>query len=564
MKKAFRFLFTTAFVMLLGTSLFAQSHEMYLEIPTEATYINEIIKGDTLDNGSRVDLERVYVLQRGGVWFYNGVIKNIDWDLRIKAEDGEGPIPIIYGVVETGGTNVPIDFIDAQGNVFLKNIAVNGIFDIDPEYASFTYGAPRELIVFNVSGDYTMTVDGCIFENAYQADLRTFAGIRSIKVTNCIFGNGGTAPWQSISNGRIIDLRNTSCDTLLMVNNTFVNTNDRIVRHIASTARLNNFFFEHNTIVNNGGRYGVLALGLIGDNVKINNNLFIDPMAFGADTSGKRQSDFKENGEPFNETILDKVNMAMVYSQNEGDSAYATNFEIKNNYWHFTPEILNTWEQIKTEAGNTTLMLPNSMTNFISSQLDDVPNAFIELTDGRTFANAPAPMSEMVYWNLSPGPEGAGESSNGGTEFRDFDRRTTVYHRDTLDCSYSLSSPAYTGSTDGFPVGDLNWFPDKKADWLTDVETLDGIVPAEYSLEQNYPNPFNPSTLIRFSIPNSSKVTLEVYNLLGQKVASLLNKTLNAGNHQVDFNAKGLSTGIYFYTINAGTFQSTKKMMLIK
>ncbi|MCB0743822.1 MAG: hypothetical protein KDC67_07960, partial [Ignavibacteriae bacterium] len=217
MKKAFRFLFTTAFVMLLGTSLFAQSHEMYLEIPTEATYINEIIKGDTLDNGSRVDLERVYVLQRGGVWFYNGVIKNIDWDLRIKAEDGEGPIPIIYGVVETGGTNVPIDFIDAQGNVFLKNIAVNGIFDIDPEYASFTYGAPRELIVFNVSGDYTMTVDGCIFENAYQADLRTFAGIRSIKVTNCIFGNGGTAPWQSISNGRIIDLRNTSCDTLLMV-----------------------------------------------------------------------------------------------------------------------------------------------------------------------------------------------------------------------------------------------------------------------------------------------------------------------------------------------------------
>ena len=245
MKKSFYYLLTTVFLLFFGSKLFAQ-HEMYLSSPTEITYINEIIMGDTLSDGSRADLDRVYVLQRGGTWFFNGVIKNIGWDVRIKAEDTEGDLPIIYGAVEAGGSNVPIDFIDAQGSVYLKNIAINGIFDLDPEYASFTYGAPKELIVYGVSGDYTLTVDGCIFEHAYQADLRTFAGIRSINVTNCIFANSGAAPWKGVGDGRAVDLRNTSCDTLLMVNNTFINGQDRIVRHIASTARLNNFIFEHN------------------------------------------------------------------------------------------------------------------------------------------------------------------------------------------------------------------------------------------------------------------------------------------------------------------------------
>ena len=145
-------------------NVFAQDHEMYLPEPTEPTYINQIVMGDTLADGSRADIDRVYVLQRGGMWFFNGVIKNIDWAVRIKAEEGDGPKPIIYGQVEEGGANVPIDFIDAQGDVYLTNVVVNGIFDLDEEYKSFTYGAPKELIVFGVAGDYTLTVDGCIFE----------------------------------------------------------------------------------------------------------------------------------------------------------------------------------------------------------------------------------------------------------------------------------------------------------------------------------------------------------------------------------------------------------------
>ena len=560
MKKHIK-IFTVLFMTFINVMIFAQSHEIYLQAPTEATYLNKIIMGDTLTDGSRTDIERVYVLQRGGVWFFNGVIKNIGWDVKIKAEDGEGPIPIIYGTVEEGGSNIPVNFIEAQGNVFLKNIVVNGIFDLDPDYKSFTYGAPRELITYTVAGDYTLNVEGCIFENAYQANLRTASGIRSIIITDCIFANSGCAPWQSISNGRALDIRNVSCDTVKMVNNSFINTNDRVFRHIASTARLNNFIFEHNTIVTNGGRYGTLALGLIGDNVKIKNNLFIDPMTFGADTSSKRQSDFKENGEPFSDQIVDKVNMTLIYSQHE-DTAYATNFEIQNNYWHFTSEILDTWDQIRSVANNPSLKIPDPMTRYITGNIDE-QTAFIYLDDMVDFNNVPAPMDGMVYWNLSPGPEGAAESSSGGTAFQDFDRRTTMYHRDTLDCSYPTSSTLYTASTDGLPIGDLNWFPDKKAVWLTDLQTNETI-PFEYNLQQNFPNPFNPTTTVKFSIPEVSKVTLEVYNVLGQKITQLINKNLNAGNHEIEFSAKDLSSGIYFYTLNAGNFHSTKKMILMK
>lgn len=88
--------------------------------------------------------------------------------------------------------------------------------------------------------------------------------------------------------------------------------------------------------------------------------------------------------------------------------------------------------------------------------------------------------------------------------------------------------------------------------------------PTSFALMQNYPNPFNPTTTIRFTIPEKVKVTLDVYNLIGQKVATLVNDELNAGQHEVKFDGSNLSSGIYLYKIQAGDFVSVKKMLLIK
>lgn len=89
-------------------------------------------------------------------------------------------------------------------------------------------------------------------------------------------------------------------------------------------------------------------------------------------------------------------------------------------------------------------------------------------------------------------------------------------------------------------------------------------VPLKYALEQNYPNPFNPNTIINYSLPEASKVSIVVYDLLGKKVADLINSQKPAGNHTINFDASSLTSGIYIYQIRAGNFTQTKKMTLIK
>ncbi|NOG44385.1 MAG: T9SS type A sorting domain-containing protein [Calditrichaeota bacterium] len=88
--------------------------------------------------------------------------------------------------------------------------------------------------------------------------------------------------------------------------------------------------------------------------------------------------------------------------------------------------------------------------------------------------------------------------------------------------------------------------------------------PASYFLAQNYPNPFNPSTEISFGLKKASFVNLEVYNLLGKKVATLLEEKKQSGLHSVSFDGSNLSTGVYYYRIQAGNFTATKKMLLVK
>jgi len=85
-----------------------------------------------------------------------------------------------------------------------------------------------------------------------------------------------------------------------------------------------------------------------------------------------------------------------------------------------------------------------------------------------------------------------------------------------------------------------------------------------FELSQNIPNPFNPSTSISYSIPENAFVTLKIYDVLGNEVVELINEQKESGNYQIDFNASELSSGIYYYTLTAGNFTSTKKMSLIK
>lgn len=99
---------------------------------------------------------------------------------------------------------------------------------------------------------------------------------------------------------------------------------------------------------------------------------------------------------------------------------------------------------------------------------------------------------------------------------------------------------------------------------ITVNNQLEYDIISTFNLEQNYPNPFNPSTTINFSVQQAGNVTMSVYNLLGQKVATLVDQKMQAGSHSVIFDASALSSGTYIYRITSGDFVQTKKMMLIK
>lgn len=97
----------------------------------------------------------------------------------------------------------------------------------------------------------------------------------------------------------------------------------------------------------------------------------------------------------------------------------------------------------------------------------------------------------------------------------------------------------------------------------SDVERTKDFV-NDYRLEQNYPNPFNPTTKIEFNIPESGFVSLKIYNILGNEIATLINEEKTAGGYRVDFDATKLPSGVYFYTLKAGSFSQTRKMLLLK
>ena len=119
-------------------------------------------------------------------------------------------------------------------------------------------------------------------------------------------------------------------------------------------------------------------------------------------------------------------------------------------------------------------------------------------------------------------------------------------------------------------TGDTTWFPDCIGGGINVLvptavgEDVNSSLPASFALAQNYPNPFNPQTVIEFSLAEAGRVKLEVFNVLGQSVETLIDGSKPAGDHQVEFNASIYPSGIFFYRLTQGDNSQTKKMVLVK
>jgi len=126
--------------------------------------------------------------------------------------------------------------------------------------------------------------------------------------------------------------------------------------------------------------------------------------------------------------------------------------------------------------------------------------------------------------------------------------------------NFTLSSDEYV-ELDGWYIDDI--VVKSYSGKLTDVNN-NSFLPDEYVLEQNYPNPFNPQTLIKYQLPTDVYVSLKIYDVLGSEVKNLVSDVMKAGKHEIEFNASTLSSGIYFYRLEAGNYMAAKKLILLK
>ncbi len=118
--------------------------------------------------------------------------------------------------------------------------------------------------------------------------------------------------------------------------------------------------------------------------------------------------------------------------------------------------------------------------------------------------------------------------------------------------------------TDAYMGGEIRGQLSYDFDALTSLHGISPLAPPQFRLEQNFPNPFNPSTTIRFTVPHRSRVQLTVFNALGQKIADLIQGDIDAGVHEVKFNAGNLASGAFFYRLQAGDFVQTRALVVLK
>lgn len=559
---------TYLFVFLLIFSMTAYAQSVVQLQPYNGTPETELITqiiADTVANNG-IPADRVYELTAGSAYIVQQIFYiPADASLRLRSSGDVKPLVYLYPSGSGDNPQNPPGYLfrSRGGDLEMTGLAVSGIFEpVDSNFWNMQGGFLR-----NDGEGASFRLIDCIFSNISGQIMRMEAATKTIEIRDCIFTNMGNLGTSNLGAGKGVDLRSSSCDSLIFVNNTFTNYTDRVIRHynfgnpLEGTGNLNYAIIDHNTFYGGMGFHGLLSMGNLGYEVVITNNLFVDAFAAGEDsTDGTRAQEFANNLE-FYPNGNNRI--TWIFSA-PNDS---TDWYVHHNYYAVSAAGQAFFDANTAEP----IVVGNPLTWHINGKLGADSASAFTMIDYPDFANVQDLMTGTMEYYVDPAL--GNKTKNTPSELwvreeHDMDRRPLSYWRDDFDVSYSTSSPAYTGAVGSFPAGNLNAYPSMKADWesfILDVENPSEVLPGEYKLSQNYPNPFNPATVINYTVPEQANVTIKIYDVLGSEVATLLNNVeVAAGSYDVTFDASRLSSGIYFYTLNAGNFIQTKKMTLIK
>ncbi len=488
----------------------------------------------------------------------------------LKVNKGDRP-PILRGAYgigfnTTGGINSGYDLLVKNCDIEIANSA-----------------GSEGWVFFGLAGPgLRIQIDNCIIEHNYWTVIGGPPANSRIFFTNDYFVNFNGHPCRRT--GGVLDFFEDQ-DTILVENCTHINVQGS--EYKARTGyKVNRYLFNHNNWVDCSG-YVFMNRGDYA-NFSLTNNIFVNvqlqcfaPILSTVDIG---------------ETDQDNLPMGLVNIRS--DSAFTANgasFYADKNLAYWDPSLSDmdsTLNANKVDGATnwvSQMITMNTRTAALFADKKDYP----KLTNGTWILNSlPAfkntdvlfttQLSILKAWSLACVDT---NSSDILKSWRQPSNPENQYYTFAdwpipIDLSYT-NSDLLTAGLNGFPVGDLDWFPTQYASWkaqegtelaqINDVLT-NGItavektseVPQQFQLQQNYPNPFNPTTIINYRIPVNTYVTLKVYDLLGNLVKTLVDNYQAQGEYSINFNAGNLASGVYFYRLQAGSFTAAKKLLLLK
>ena len=521
----------------------------------------------------------VYLVESGKTYAFDGRL-DVSWDITIEGPSVEwigsatNPPVLVNTPAEDGAARQFLELV-AGGKLTMKNLLLSGLH---------SNGAVVGVFVNNVAGT------GMILDNVAVVDWQDFAFMNNTKncdisITNCLFINGvrlSYSPWGgfpvrmnvggnnvTVENNTVVNSGRLLCNSGPFFNSVVHNLHNSYINFTKAGNEQRAFeMIEANNIFYNYDFCGRHITNNVYDSYITTWNYFADAKAKLDSVSlylGKnlyyRQPEILDWFAAQGDTILP----GLLWEHANVDSFVTidNNYKIGTNYSEFEPSFT-------TPPDNQAKLL-----QFLDEYWYSAHRG-VDWPDWRV----PSP----VVWDTTTGIP------------------SLTNWPPAFDLSYTNTYLQKAG-TDGLPLGDLNWFPSKKAEFLTNktaiiaslrdsisnatalyvpgsatpmitpnmvsVKQEGSVIPQDYYLSNNYPNPFNPSTKITFGIPEQANVTVSVYNVLGQKVFELTEHNLAAGSHSFNFDASKLSSGIYVYSISttnaAGQkFAASKKMMFLK
>ena len=598
MKTPYKFLFISALLFLSVQIAQAQTNG-YIKIPEGKRFVE--IKGVEVDNAGKYDTTEfrkahdiiyqtikkevdeklhtlgdgtVYVLKRNHVYISGSVIRFEDVDIHIKGEEGEGRMPIVLHYKPNNANN---GFIFSFQNVILENFEFDGT-NVEGDYIN-------RGIDFNGT-NARIIVKGCRFTcdrgGALAIGATSSGACPGLKlyVYDCIFGNGGHY-MSGGGNGRALDIRSGAdfpIDTVVFKNNTIYNMTDRAIRCYNSIT--NYMEIDHNTIINNQGRHGSIQ----GQNTKeliVTNNVFANPVVHGDRLYTTLQTG--EQGQQLDNAHPDK-HFAIV--THNGTVGLLNDGEIKrtvmrNNNIFFEQEFIDLFKKFPTvfSAGytiNGAFYPVRPASDAVFTYLDGDPTkvSFVERLPF-DYNDFPAGNTGTVssYKDLLLVAEEVGEyfaAGNTGDAPAILPQNWSLLYPYEWNAVYPTTSISYTAADGGYPLGDLNWFPQDKAKWLTNPTAKSAMksaeIPAGIEIARAYPNPFLSEAAIDYTLLNDQFVEISIYNYIGQKVKTIKGGNMKQGTYQVtwdgkDNNGNTQPVGVYQFVIKGTTGQASTKLL---